>query len=579
MAELIYLQQLYPERAKMATRTMLSWIERIKQASGPSDIHTRRFWTLDEHDLVQAVAITRDHLASIASDLTESTDLLGLTTSYGQLFSSLCLARALKKKNSSLRIVLGGWAASLAGPSLITEYPFIDYVVAGEGELRLLHLMRCLLDGRQQIDSSTGILTRENIDGARYPSRACVNPASLEITDLNELPLPDYDEYYRQACNHGILMTLPIEGARGCWWDKRVKTGDPSQACAFCGLNNRVSRRDKSNARITRELNQLSTRYQSTRFFFNDTVIRASRVRQLAESIRSSQKSYWFSVDIRSGITAGDLASIKAAGCRHVEMGIEGLSSTYLTRLHKGTNTIRNLYTMKACYELELSSASNLIINFPGATSAEVEETRFNILNYAIFYTPLSTVTLYLDPNGTMFLQPDEFGVKNIRMDMHFRRVLPADVSSRLNLPWLDFDVEGEPADWKPVREACKTWYALHRRVQANPPVLGIAKTFFYLDGVDFLELIDVRDGIKTVILKSLWREMYLYCMEIRSLRQIIRRFCKQATKADLVNKTLGPLVDKRLMFKENDQYLSLAVAYTPAEAIQRMRSLSHPCR
>jgi len=157
-------------------------------------------------------------------------------------------------------------------------------------------------------------------------------------------------------------------------------------------------------------------------------------------------------------------------------------------------------------------------------------------------------------------------------MEAHFQKSLPENVSLQLQLPWLNFDVEGEPADWTPVREACKSWYELHRRVRESPPLFGSNKTLFYLDGGDFLELIDVRDGIRNYIFGPLRRDIYLYCTEIRSRQEIVTRFQKRVTEEDLVEKVLEPLVAERLMFTEGRQYLSMAIACTPGEAIRRMR-------
>lgn len=571
-AELLYLQHLYPERGDIVTSEICDWIKNAKNPL-PGDYFPEPFWTLEKQDFVRALAVTRDHLAESAAILAKDADLVGLTTTHSQLFSSLCLARALKQKKPSLQIVLGGWAASLCGPSLLAEYPFVDFVVVGEGELRLLHLIRCLLEGKRDIAPETGVLTRNNLAGGHFlpcHQQPCTN---WEVANLDELPIPDYDEYYERALENKVLSRLPIEGSRGCWWDRRSITGDVFAACYFCGLNGRVTRRDKSIARIVETLKRLSSRYCNTRFYFTDNLLRSSGRRQFAKAVRAAGRSYQFVFEIRADIDASTLLDLKEAGCAEVQIGVEGLSTAYLKRLNKGTSTIRNLYVMRACYELEIRNVSNLIVGFPGATPLEVEETCRTILNAAIFYAPLYPMVFWMDPYSAVFSQPGRFGVKNIRMSEHFQKCLPPDVCSRLTLPWFDFDVEGEPADWKPVQEACKTWEALHRRIREKGSAFGIAKTFFYFDGGKFLELIDCRNGIRSMILPSLGRDVYLYCMEIRSRRQIAQHFQDRITGEELVEKILEPLVAGGVTFRESDQYLSLAVAPTLSEAIRRIRA------
>ncbi|MBW2054620.1 MAG: hypothetical protein JRI29_02790, partial [Deltaproteobacteria bacterium] len=53
-------------------------------------------------------------------------------------------------------------------------------------------------------------------------------------------------------------------------------------------------------------------------------------------------------------------------------------------------------------------------------------------------------------------------------------------------------------------------------------------------------------------------REIYLFCMQHRSLKRILARFPSVA--ADKIKVFLKMMVDKKLMLQENHNYLSLAV-------------------
>lgn len=568
-AELVYLHHFYPESAVNAERHILAWLNRTDEV-GREFLKPHRF---AKQDLNRLLNVTGRHLSEAARFLSEGVDLVGLTTSFSQLFSSLCLGRALKEQNPSLRIVFGGVAASVAGGSLLAEYPFIDFVVCGEGELRLLHLLRCLLEGKEEnIDPTTGILTRQNYQRPGQ-SGAWLKGAAWEVANLDELPLPDYDDYQEKVRGKGVLPFLPMESSRGCWWDRRAKTGNPFRACYFCGINGHAVRRDKSISRIMEQANLLSAKYRNTRLFFTDSLLRLTDRRELARAIRISGKSYSLNLELRADIKASLLVDFQEACSVNVQIGVEGLSTAYLKRLNKGTTTIQNLCGMRACDELNIPCGNNLILGFPGTTQAEVEETRFNLLNYAISFTPLNFSHFTLDPDSTVFLQPGRFGVSNICMAVAFQQSLPPEVARRLKLPWLDFEEEGKQADWRPIQDACRTWRDLYRTIREKPPVPGIAKALFYFDGGDFLELIDARKECRTITLEALWREVYLYCTEIRSRREIAARFQGQAKEDYLVTEILEPLLAERLMFREQDQYLSLAIASTSSEAIRRIRT------
>jgi hypothetical protein len=57
-------------------------------------------------------------------------------------------------------------------------------------------------------------------------------------------------------------------------------------------------------------------------------------------------------------------------------------------------------------------------------------------------------------------------------------------------------------------------------------------------------------------------RAIYLFCQEHRSLKRILERFT--AVGSDQVVPFLRMMVDKKLMFEENNKYLSLAVPSNP---------------
>jgi hypothetical protein len=74
--------------------------------------------------------------------------VVGFTTSYSQNVPSLVLAKILKERDPSLRIVFGG--ANCDGPmgdALHRAFPWVDVVVRGEGERVLPELARDLLAG------------------------------------------------------------------------------------------------------------------------------------------------------------------------------------------------------------------------------------------------------------------------------------------------------------------------------------------------------------------------------------------------------------------------------------------------
>ena len=79
-----------------------------------------------------------------------------------------------------------------------------------------------------------------------------------------------------------------------------------------------------------------------------------------------------------------------------------------------------------------------------------------------------------------------------------------------------------------------------------------------------------MEEARKEGTLEGAEREIYLYCMEIRSMSQLRRKF---GLPEDELLETLERFVADRIMFTEQSSYLSLAVAPNPMTAARRIRA------
>lgn len=112
---------------------------------------------------------------------------------------------------------------------------------------------------------------------------------------------------------------------------------------------------------------------------------------------------------------------------------------------------------------------------------------------------------------------------------------------------------------WKPVRKKLKEWLYFYHSMHEKP---GFIPILFYEDGKDFLIIHERRlhDNDMTHRLKGTSRSIYLFCELQRSMADMVERFPRFGE--DKIMAFLRMMVDKRLMFNERDQYLSLAVSY-----------------
>ena len=156
--------------------------------------------------------------------------VVGFSCTFQQNTASFALARRLKRRYPHLVTVFGG--ANFDGEmglELVRSIESIDLAITGEADASFPRLLRTLAIGA---DPATvpGVSCRV---GDRLVAAAPEPPNS----DLDDLPIPDYSEYFERAERLNLLppaahreVWIPFESARGCWWGAK-------HHCTFCGLN------------------------------------------------------------------------------------------------------------------------------------------------------------------------------------------------------------------------------------------------------------------------------------------------------------------------------------------------------
>jgi len=194
----------------------------------------------------------------------------GFSSTFQQSTASFALARRLKQCHPGIITIFGG--ANFddeMGPELVRAVDCVDAAVIGEGDRAFPDLLSALAAGGS-LDCIPGIARRQ---GGQVKVTA-PRPAADQLDDL---PAPDYDEYFQHAEDLGVLprvghrnVWLPIETARGCWWGAK-------HHCTFCGLNGTTMRfRSKSPERVLSELAEQARRYRSFRWQKTRPAMRSS---------------------------------------------------------------------------------------------------------------------------------------------------------------------------------------------------------------------------------------------------------------------------------------------------------------
>jgi ribosomal peptide maturation radical SAM protein 1 len=482
--------------------------------------------------------------------------LIGLSVCYGQLTSSLYFIRQIKKVSPHSRIVVGGSScAGRMGESLLTAFPEIDFVVNGEGELPLLQLVKSLAadPGNRKDPPVSGLLTRTSGSAEGFS----------QVARLDDLPAPDYTDYFESLKGFPeakrFLPKLPMEMSRGCWWSKTTLPRR-TRGCAFCNLNLQwEGYRSKSHRRIVQELASLADRYELLSVSFTDNLLPPRNLQALFETIARLGRDFRFFAEIRATTSLDELLAMGKAGVAEVQVGIEALSTRLLKKLNKGTTAIQNLEIMKNCEARHAPDlTSNLITHFPGSDEMDVEET-LRTLQFAAPLRPLKAAPFWLGYGSPAWRHPGAFGIRKVRNHPFYDHLFPRKILPQLHLMLQGYEggMKEQQRLWGKVTKVLKSWRTAYDDLHCasnRDPILS------YQDGGTFLIVRERRHAADDMThrLRGSSRRIYLFCEKNRSLSEIVEHF--PGLGQEKILPFLNMMVDKRLMFREGERFLSLAV-------------------
>ena len=271
--------------------------------------------------------------------LGEKADILSFSCYIWNIEKTLIQARKIKEQSPDTIIILGGPEVSFCAMEILTENPFIDFVVSGEGEKSLPELVDCICAH-----------SRTDIKGV-----SCRDGDSIIISDsvsdiCNEKISPYSEEYFSSSGN----KIAYIESSRGCPF-----------SCAFC-LSGRMGKvRYFDINEVKNEMLQLCSMGAKTVKFvdrtFNCNSKRAAEIlgfisQQYAKAI---PEGVCFHFEIAADILTEELFEIiekLPVGSVQFEVGIQSFNENTLkainrkTDLKKVTANVKRLLSFGNCH-------------------------------------------------------------------------------------------------------------------------------------------------------------------------------------------------------------------------------------
>lgn len=262
---------------------------------------------------------------------TENAAVIGFCTYIWNVQAVLELAERIKSHQPSVQIVLGGPEVSYRAEQVLQKYPFVDFVISGEGEYPFATLLNALQAGDK--------CSLAKIDGLCFRKAEDLHVSAPYIGTGD--PVSPYCDEYFDALNGRIAY---LETSRGCPYN-----------CAFC-LSGRCGTvrffsLETAKENILRLANSGAKTVKFVDRTFNADKKRAYEIFSfiLSHYGKEIPDGVCFHFEIAGDILNDaliDLLATAPKGAIQLEIGLQSFNETTLACIHRKTDTqklLRNI--------------------------------------------------------------------------------------------------------------------------------------------------------------------------------------------------------------------------------------------
>ncbi|RKN04261.1 RiPP maturation radical SAM C-methyltransferase [Streptomyces radicis] len=482
-----------------------------------------------------------------------SYDVVGFSSTFHQNTASLALGRGLKARWPDLVLVYGGANFDdVMGAEYIARLPWLDYVVTGEGDNALPALLRQVADR-----------TRHPLPGVhRQGAEQAATGESVRTRHLDELPVPDYTDYFVALQRHGrsavlgdAAVKLPVEFSRGCWWGEK-------HHCTFCGLNALgMSFRAKSESRALHELEELLSSYPAVHVEAVDNILDMKYLTTVCAELAERRWDMSMFFEVKANLTREQMSVIQRAGIHRIQPGIESLSSHVLGLMRKGATKLINIRLLKWARYYGISVQWNILTGFPGETDEDYGEQAALVPLLSHLQPPEGMGPIWLERFSPYFTDPT-FPIGDIRPRGSYAYIYPESLDHSKIAYFFDYRASGVASD-----EALLTLGAAVREWQAGWAA-GRRPSLVYQRLPGRVTLIDRRTEQPRRAVMRGWRaDAYVACGDTaRSHKKIHERLSGGGENPSLAEVTafLEQCCRAGVMVSEDGRYLALALPENP---------------
>ncbi len=298
-------------------------------------------------------------------------DVIGVYATTGQEAWAHDYLRRWKVDNPNLKVVMGGPHPSHDLSNLLDDGGgLIDATIKAEAEYALLDLVNAWENG-------TPIDFIPNV-GCLIDGEPVQNPIRPVIHDLDTLPFPDVDIFYKYPFLRSKRV-MQVHASRGC-----------QNSCTYCsvglmkkdwisGAKGERFNRTKSVDYLCAEMNDILARYSGFKMVnFGDAALNMEHgwIQEFAEKW-PKEVGLPFACNVNINfLNEDDIIALKKAGCVSVQFGLESGSEEVRLRVYQKGYTDKIVYSVpKLLRKHKITYRTNNMMGSPAETLEDMFQT------------------------------------------------------------------------------------------------------------------------------------------------------------------------------------------------------------
>jgi anaerobic magnesium-protoporphyrin IX monomethyl ester cyclase len=324
--------------------------------------------------------------------------LVGITGVTMTFPAAARILRICKQFDPGITTVMGGQHVTFAAEDAFHRAPWIDIVVAGEGDATVVELAAAL-DKGADVGAVAGLYIHRNGKAIKTAPRPLIdNLDKLPVPARHLLPLSRY---------HALGAACSVISSRGCPYN-----------CIFCTTPRMYGRkvRFRQPVLVVDEIEVMHREYGFNQINIVDDTFTLNRphATELCRDLIRRRLPITWSVFSRVDTMTPELLNLmREAGCTCMLFGVESGNEEVLQNIRKGITPEKVRNGVKMATEAGIGSFASFILGLPGETPETASET----LDFAIdlaerWGTQFGFHYLSPFPGTDLFDQAGEMGIR-----------------------------------------------------------------------------------------------------------------------------------------------------------------------